>query len=262
MPQCLEKRKLSGGVFCPMVERYNFQSISNQRLAIPRSMAADDQITLEAGKIIGGKKTGGYRRPMRWKAPRGRNGMLSDFNDRLIAEFFQPLVARDIISYDIWMTVESPFNIMIDFFRRVEIGNFLMPRGFAQRMAELIAPLIASPNLMGAGALEEFFGISDAGAEKCFAGAVEVVLPDFLPSQCRRIGIDVPHVTDTGVEMMLGEQETAPPVPPSLRKSADDGQNLSRVQLLAVVSSFAYFSGAREPEPSIAIDHGLNRRHV
>ena len=131
--------------------------------------------------------------------------MLGDFDDGLIAELLQPLVAWNIISYDIRMAVKSTFNIMINFFRRVEIGNFLMARGFTQRMAELIAPLIASPNLMGAGALEEFFGISDAGAEKCFAGAVQVVLPDFLASQCRRIGIDVPHVADTGVEMMPGE---------------------------------------------------------
>ena len=149
--------------------------------------------------------------------------MLSDFNDRLIAEFFQPLVAWNIISYDIRMAVKTAFDVVVYFFRRVEIGNFLVAGGFAQRMTELIASLIASPNLMGAGTLEEFFGISDAGAERCFAGTVEVVLPYLFASQRRWIGIDVPHVTDTGVEMMLSEQKTAPPVPPSLRKSADDG---------------------------------------
>ena len=34
------------------------------------------------------------------------------------------------------------------------------------------------------------------------------------------------------------------------------------MHLFAVVSGFAYFSGARKPEPSIAIDHGLNCRHM
>src|SRR5207248_3320053 len=84
----------------------------------------------------------------------------------------------------------------------------------------------AAPDLAGAGAEQELFGVADAAGEQPLAAAVMGEAPDLLAFGVGFVG-DVAAVADGGVEGVVGNEERPPPVAGAAGELAfgDDGDD-------------------------------------
>src|SRR5436305_1282080 len=160
-------------------------------------------------EIILGDPAPAIGRPMGVEEPFGRRRLGCQLDDVGPVGKLRP---RHVVPDNKWMTIEAPFDIMIELLARIEIGDRLdLPGALAELSAEVVGAMVAAPKLSGAGAVEQLFGVADAGAEESLVVALEVEVPDLLALSAGLVA-EVGGVADRGVEAVAVDEDRAPPV--------------------------------------------------
>src|SRR5262249_15448799 len=146
-----------------LVEHHVLDHRARGRNRIPRAMRCEPAIAFLAGEVIAVDPGESEHGPVRVHQPIGLNRLVGKLDDVGALRELRP---GHTVAYDEWRPIKAAFEIMIKFLRRIEIGDRLvLPRFFAERLAEVVRAVIESPDLLCAGAKAQLLGVADAGAE-------------------------------------------------------------------------------------------------
>ena len=79
--------------------------------------------------------------------------------------------------------------------------------------------MIAAPELFGAGAVKQLFGVADAGAEELLVVPLQVEAPDFLAVGAGLVA-EIGRIADGCEETFVIDENRSPPMPAKARQLA------------------------------------------